>query len=667
VGLSAVVLPLLSGFGAGLGFYGAFADRYGLRRPGARATMEHVQAALLSAGLATVAVVSVLVGVTWWTRRRGDTRAIGEILTLWCRRFAFLAVLPLGVALGAPVEHRYAGLVLTFAVIIGVVTAFSAYHWMSERPRSETPAWQARLSGAVLGAMVAAYALGFSHLTIANHRSFNTGRADLGIYVSIFRHSSRGHFLGCSLCGDGVHYTGGHFDPILVLLSPLYLLYPFAETLLVLQSVWLALGAIPVYLLGRLHLGHRGASLALAAAYLLYPALHGVNGFDFHSLALGIPLILWLVYFLEGGRARAYTVVLILLLLVREDMPLALAGVGVYAVFSRLPHGPRFGWVTLIVATVSFLLIKGVVMGRPDPLNTVGGASGYSHYFTGLAPPGTSTRGLIGTLLSDPVFVLSTVLVPVKMTYVAQLLAPLLLIPVLGHGKVMLSYGAALTMLATRAHVASIHFHYSATLVPFLFVLTISGLARIRELGGATFARKGVPALALGIFVTTLLCSWKFGALVPNRSFRGGFRSLERQVLPSNAERAAWLRELSRELPKEARVAANSHLVTHLGSTLYTFMLPRRFDADYVVLGPLGSRHRALQAEIEKEIHAGYLEPFKQADRVRVFRTKYPKRLVEKARRGKGKARPPRNPKTKRQRGEVRKKPPEDNALEAEP
>src|SRR5439155_12102520 len=122
----------------------------------------------------------------------------------------------------------------------------------------------------------------------------------LGFYDNIFYQSIHGHPLGCSFVKTGYHGSS-HFDPILVLLSPLYLVWPRAELLLVLQSVWLGSGVVPVYLLARAQRASRAAAIALATMYAVYPALHGANAYEFHSLTLAVPLVLWLLFFLETG------------------------------------------------------------------------------------------------------------------------------------------------------------------------------------------------------------------------------------------------------------------------------------------------------------------------------------------------------------------------------
>jgi uncharacterized membrane protein len=473
-----------------------------------------------------------------------------------------------------------------------------------------------------VGLLTAGYAVAIGYLSIVNHLGFNTGRSDLGYYMSIFRLSSQGHPLGCSLCGLGTHLTG-HFDPILVLLSPLYLIYPWSETLLVLQTLWLASGAVPVYLLARLHVKNRAASVALAATYLLYPALHGANLFDFHSLSLCTTLFLWLLYFLDAGKVRAYFVMLPFLLLVREDISIALCLLGIRCLFSKSPESARQGLVTILVSAVYFVVAKAAFMGHIDPLNASGASKGYSGNYEDLIPQGRSTVGLVGTVFGDPTYALTRVLTEEKLDYVAKLTLPLLLLPLLGKGRIVLAYGSALTLLASAPFLHSIHFQYSSVLTPFLFWLSLSALGRIGtgELRVASVApRRLRNALAAGVLVSTALCSWKFGALLPNGSFHSGFRPLVREANAANLELDAWLRGFARSLPKNSGVAANTRLIPHLGIVSRVLMVDDRRDADYVIAG---LKNFDIARLVKPEIASGELVQIAQKGDIRIFKTKY--------------------------------------------
>src|SRR5690606_38669826 len=94
-------------------------------------------------------------------------------------------------------------------------------------------------------------------------------------------------------------------------------------------------------------LDSRFAGLVTAAAYGLHPALHGPNLYEFHSLTLVAPPMLWALFFLETKRFKSYWATFALLLLVREDVSLLLAFVGVYALLRDDKAHHRAGWVTL--------------------------------------------------------------------------------------------------------------------------------------------------------------------------------------------------------------------------------------------------------------------------------------------------------------------------------
>ncbi|MCK4423437.1 MAG: DUF2079 domain-containing protein, partial [Candidatus Omnitrophica bacterium] len=75
-------------------------------------------------------------------------------------------------------------------------------------------------------------------------------------------------------------------EPIFFPLSLLYLIFSNPCTLLVTQSIFIALGAWPLYLIARDRFKSETVALCFASAYLLYPTLQYANLFDFHGDAL---------------------------------------------------------------------------------------------------------------------------------------------------------------------------------------------------------------------------------------------------------------------------------------------------------------------------------------------------------------------------------------------
>jgi hypothetical protein len=209
-----------------------------------------------------------------------------------------------------------------------------------------------------------------------------------------------------------------------------------------------------------------------------------------------------------------------------------------------------------------------------------------------------------------------------------KLLVPLCGLPLFARGRMLLAYGSALTLLASRQYLYSIHFQYTSLLIPFLFVLTISALGRLASGEAAIGRLSGMRlgrALSFGVLVTTLLCSWKFGALIPNASFQGGFRPLNRDYEPGRLALAAWLKKIALSLPRGARVAANSRLITHLGPVSNIDLLENRTKADYVVVNIVS---RPFGRRLLEEAAAGNLTLLDSYDNVRLYKTHYKSRAA---------------------------------------
>ena len=143
----------------------------------------------------------------------------------------------------------------------------------------------------------------------ADYRGYRLGRFDLGNMTQAVWSSAHGHLLETTtITGDQVSRLAGHVDPILVLFAPLWLLAPSPLTLAAAQVVAVALGAPPVYWLGRRHLASERLGAVLAIAYLLYPWLAWTALDAVHPVTLAIPLLLYAVWFLDVDRLGPFAV-----------------------------------------------------------------------------------------------------------------------------------------------------------------------------------------------------------------------------------------------------------------------------------------------------------------------------------------------------------------------
>ena len=128
---------------------------------------------------------------------------------------------------------------------------------------------------------------------------------------------SRGESPFVTLMGRNL--LGDHASLILIFLIPLYWIVPGTMTLLVVQAIVVAAGAISIYLLAKHVLNSGAMALSAAFLWLANPALNGGAMENFHPdsfLALFIPLCLFAAF---TKRWRLFAIAVVLSLLVKED------------------------------------------------------------------------------------------------------------------------------------------------------------------------------------------------------------------------------------------------------------------------------------------------------------------------------------------------------------
>ncbi len=466
---------------------------------------------------------------------------------------------------------------------------------MSAPPRA-APRW----APVTVGALAVAHAVVFALLSYQRHRGFFTARYDLGNMTQAVWSAAHGGLL-MSTDGAGVQLSrlGGHVDPILFALAPLWRVWPSPVMLLVVQAIVVATAAVPAYLLARRWLGSPAISVAFAAAALLVPATQWALLFDFHPVTLAIPLILWAIWAAVERRNVWLVVFLILACASKEQVGLAVMMLGIWMTLSlgRRRAGPVVAVSGLVWSVVAVLVVI------PHYRGTAGHALAEDRY-------GSLGESVAGLLDAD------------RIAFVLALLLPLLLLSLLAP---LLAAGAlpdlALNLLSARPEQYAIEYHYGAVMVPFLIAAGIRGLAALRERAPAV-ARPGVvvPGLAAALVVA----SWHYGPLPFWRHVPGG--SVVRAEQFTVGPHAAALQEAVDMIPDEAVVSAGNHIGAHLSARRRILTFPVVDDAEWVVVDRLSAdilddvdpvRSRR---EIDRLMASGDFEPRMERDGVIVLR-----------------------------------------------
>ncbi len=551
--------------------------------------------------LSTLVIAAVYLLV--WRRRRHRHRhrhrhhkknlSFAESATGLNRDLSLLLALPfVGALQAAKIETEHPNLTLLYAAIAAVICLFGGYHLSRHGPAIKT-ALQRRLGRPskwlpmiLVTTIYLSYSAALSRFALIDHRNIWTQVFDLGIYDNLLWRTLHGDFLGSSVIPFGKHWAA-HFDPILGLLVPIYALAPDAETLLITQSFWLGTGVFPIYLMTKHRLGSPFAGVLLALLYALHPALHGVNMFDFHSVALAIPLMMWAVYFVARKSPWLWPT-LALLLACREDMALLACFIGAYAILERRP---RTGLAIIGISLSYLAFVKLVIM--PDSGLMMSGDKVYSYakFYSEMIPrPEEGVRGLVLNLISNPVHALQMLCKEAKLRFFVQLLLPLLFVPLFaGRARMLWLYGLVFIGLASRPNMFALNFQYSTLLFPMLFIATPEALARLgeskhlRALGVAPSRLR--PALLMSMLVASSLTSWKFGVFIPNDAFMAGWQPFTRSPDKRLRLRSDRVREMVAAIPADAAVSASSEIGPQLSNREKLYRWPDLRDAEYLLLG----------------------------------------------------------------------------------
>jgi len=366
-------------------------------------------------------------------------------------------------------------------------------------------------------------------------------------------------------------FFGVHFSPILFLILPFYSILPSVEILLIIQSVVLALGSVPIFLISREKLGEKTA-LLISILYLAYPPLHYLNFSDFHLEAFLPVLFLFTVYYLEREKWPHFLVFLTLSMATIEFTQIIAISIVFYGFLlyrKRQFKNPRKAAVYIVVAlfmsVLNFLfalLIKEFV----NPY-TPAVPSPFHH------------------ILTNPVSILSVIFdgFGSKLSYLITFFAPLGFIPLLALEPIIMALpwiGASLITSYPPYHL--IYFHYNGFLIPFIFIAFIKAVERIHQRNQASGLQQRVKKFLLFAFLSTIILSIYLPAQLP-----GSPPIPWNYQLPLQNEQISLYYEVLSLVPQNASILTQNTIFPHISGRSEAYMyIPEsgKTSVDYILV-----------------------------------------------------------------------------------
>lgn len=419
-------------------------------------------------------------------------------------------------------------------------------------------------------ALMILYSAYFSVLSIQRHNSFRTHASDMGQMDQALWNTLHGNWLEDTRPdGRQLPRLTDHVEPIFLVVPFVFLIHDGIESLFVLQSMVIALGALPIYWIARRRLQSEWASVIFAAMYLLFPALQAANLAEFHAVTFA-PAPLMFAYNYGQERAwKRFALFALIALGVKEDIALLVLAMAMYFGILNsefkiqnsinrfgIPNlGFRISRFTFIVALISivwFLIALFIIIPFFSPRNE-------SVY--------------IGRYPQSPLGLFLGLFIPAKIEYVVKLFASVGFLAL--FDPITLLVGAPsliLNLLSSYEAQYSGTYHYSAPVAPY-FVLA--------AIGGAAYLKSKIQKSKSGVIVPAFLIALGYHAIAGHTPFGGEY------LFPEVTAHQRLFERFAKQIPPDAPAMTTSSLFPHLSHRrmLYRFgQLPVPSNVDYILL-----------------------------------------------------------------------------------
>ena len=452
----------------------------------------------------------------------------------------------------------------------------------------------------ILGLAIFLYAVGFSYLTITRYAAFEARALDLGNLHQTVWNSAQGRPFHMTNQPGTVNRLSLHVEPIILPIATLYWLHDGPETLLILQSIVVALGAWPLFALARYRLHNDWLALLFGTLFLLNPTIQAANWLEFHPVTLAPTFLMAAFYFLISKRTGWFISFAILAASCKEEIGLLMAMVGLYALVAL--RRPRLGfWTFALSLSWSLFAVLGIQHFFADG-NIHWGRYDYL---------GTSPIEKVQSLFRQPQLIWTQLQRVDALGYLFRLLWPVGFVALLAPEVLLLALPSlAINLLADFPPMHQVYeLIYAAPILPFVMLAMVEGMSRVAgsrqpmtaRLRDSAITRNraifsyifkiGIPIAVVG---GTLFAHYLHGYLPGGGNF---------QHFPiTDHDRRA--EAIIAQIPPDAKVSAQDRLDPHVAGRETIYIFPRVDDADTIfvdVTGPAWPLHPSdLQRELQQ-------------------------------------------------------------------
>ncbi len=448
----------------------------------------------------------------------------------------------------------------------------------------------------ILSFFVLLYISYFSYLTILRYHTLYANYFDLGIMhqtvFNTYRALRTGDFsrfleLTNPHGYDQVKRMAIHNDILLAFIAPFYFIYSGAETLLIIQSLLLGLGAFAIYGIVQTVFADQQNKklwgLVFSLAYLFYFPMQRANIFEFHAVTLATSLLLFMFYFFLKKRYVYSGIFFVACIFSKEEVALTTAFFGAYVLFTALNgkknlakekiNQIRFGVFVIVCSIIWFFVSMLLII--PIFRKEMSFALTYYSDF------GDSPVKIFFGIFKNPSIVLKYLWNPDTAHYFLYMLGPLGFLSCFAPLPFLMAVPEfAINLLSNDWNMRNVIYHYTSVITPFVFISAIYGFRNLINYRYFKVFRKQIGSILIVLIVVSTALFSYYKSPLPYSKERDVHPFLWPQKEMTDAH--LWGKILEN---KKLKIMATGQIAPLFASRRYVYLFSSRYDlADYVVL-----------------------------------------------------------------------------------
>lgn len=415
------------------------------------------------------------------------------------------------------------------------------------------------------------FILFFGYFSILRLQDLTIEKPDSHAFITVLWNTVHGNFLRYTYLDGPRSWFGLHFEPLIFLFVPLYLI-KISEILVpgLLQLIQVVIGAsgiFPVFLLARKKLRSDFLGLILGLVYLLFPAFQFQILYDFHIEIISLVSILWSIYFLELKRYKSFFIFLVLAVFSREEFAIYGSFFGLYLLFKK-EASKKMGFFLLVFGLVYLMLVKSIIIpffGQGDLVPAQ--VSMFAHLGDNLLDGSKTLTSRLGYLLNF-------IFTQRKIQYLFLMFLPTGLVSLLSPLVLLSLPFFAINLLLGFDLPSSILWHYQSWLIPILIWATIDFVSSQKEK-----VKRAACALLL---ISSFLSSLYFG---PLNLLNFGLGNTQKGLAElKKSPEIDEIQAVKKIIPQNRSLAVDPNVAPYFADRRDFYLFPGEDDADYIII-----------------------------------------------------------------------------------